>query len=142
MAKKKVNKRRDYDLGSKDVITYEKSKVQRKMHFLILRGPGLNQQEVIQENPRINEFAAEKKNKGKLVQYKTEEDVIKQLKDSNNWAGGVVFNPGSLTDEYQAIKKAIKGILIPVHKISVTVPTTVFSYIEGLKELIKKQHEV
>ena len=139
MAKKKENKRRDYTFGSKDVITYEKSNVQRKMYFLVLRGPGLKQQEIVEENPKINEFALRQRIKVKLVQTQTEEEVIEQLKDSNSWAGGVVFNPGTLTDDDQEIKKAIKKILIPVHKIATDTPTTLDSYLEGLKILIKKQ---
>src|SRR4051812_43635864 len=110
MAKKKVNKRRTYDLLRNDPIVYERSNVQRKMHFLVLRGPGWIQQDLLNENELMNEFAIQRRFKLKFVQVKTSEEVIKNLKDANVWAGGVIFFQGLLTDEDQAIKKALKGI--------------------------------
>jgi hypothetical protein len=128
--KKKVNKRKDYDAENRDVTIYERSRVQRKMDFMILRGPGLVAQTFADENKDINAFAARARFRVKFIQTKAEAEVVKALKDANTWAGGVVYNSGDLTDENTVILSAIKRILIPV----------VFKtdYLEGLAELIEK----
>ena len=136
MLKKKENKRRSYDLGSKDVITFEKSRVQRKMIFLILRGPGLLQVEIEAQNAAIQKAAASLRFKVKLVTVKTEEEIIAHLKDANVWAGGVVYNPGSLDDASENIKKTIKKLLISVKKLNEVDPEF---YLDAVKELVSKQ---
>jgi phosphohistidine swiveling domain-containing protein len=131
MPKKKVNKRKDYDAENRDVTIYERSRIQRKMDFLILRGPGLTPQAFVAENEQIKAMAASGRFRVKFVQTKTDEEVIKALKEANTWAGGVVYNSGSLTDKNAVIKAAVKRLLIPV----------IFSsaYLEGLAELVEKQ---
>ena len=136
MAKKKENKRRTYDLGSRDVITYEKSSIQRKMLFLILRGPGLLQSEIEAQNAEIQKVAARLRFKVKLVTVKTEEEVIARLKDANVWAGGIIYNSGALEDPSGNIKRTIQKLLIPTKKITEIDPEF---YVDAVKELVSKQ---
>jgi len=136
MAKKKVNQRRDYSLGKTDEIVYEPSRIQRKMNFLILRGPGLIQKSVIEENDEIKKLAQARRFKVKLVQVKEEDEAMDWLKDANSWAGGVVYHPGSFTDQSEAIQKTIKKILIPVHFIKPNDEVSASDYLDGLKKLI------
>jgi hypothetical protein len=135
MAKKKVNKRTDYDLEGRDVVVYEKSRIQRKMLFMILRGPGLIQAEVNDENEAIKKLGVSLHFKLKFFQVKTVEEAIDCLKDANVWAGGVVFQPADLEDENQELKKTIKKVLIPVHVL--TDPADETPFLDALKTLLK-----
>ena len=53
----------------------------------------------------------------KFLQAKSEEEMIKFIKEANTWASGIILNLGSLTHESGLIQKAIKGILIPTQEI-------------------------
>ncbi len=134
MAKKKENKRRTYDLGSKDVITYEKSPVQRKMNFLVLRGPGILQTEIEAQNTAVQNVTTKLHIKVKFVTVKTEEEIIANLKDANVWAGGVVYNAGTLEGS-ENVKKTVKKLLIPVKELSETEADV---FVDAVKELVKK----
>ena len=113
MAKKKVNVRKDYSYEAKKRLpSYKPAKIQRKILFLILRGPGLDEDETLEANEALKKFAVLKHKKLKFVQVKTVEDAIKTIKESNTWAGGVVFVPGDLKDDEGSFQKAIKSILI------------------------------
>jgi hypothetical protein len=138
MAKKKENERRAYNLGKGDVVTYKKAAISRKMTFLILRGIGLDAKEVIDENQAINAFVTKQSVKVKFYLAKTEEEVIKHLKDANTWATAVAFNPGDLEANTVEIQKTIKKLLIPVKKISPKNPGSGEDYIEVLKIEIEK----
>jgi len=118
MAKKKVNVRKDYSYEAKKRLpAYKPAKIQRKIIFLILRGPGLNHEATVEENEDLKKCALLKHKKLKFVQVKSIEDAVDAIKDSNTWAGGVVFNAGNLVDEAGAITKAIKSILIKTREV-------------------------
>jgi hypothetical protein len=113
MAKKKLNVRKDYSYEAKKRLpSYKPAAIQRKVLFLVLRGPGLDQDEVLETNEILKKFAVLNHKKIKFVQVKTEPDAIKTIKESNTWAGGVVFIPGDLSADSVELKKAIKSILI------------------------------
>jgi hypothetical protein len=133
MAKKKVNKRRDYNLSSRDVITYEKSRIPRQTGFMILRGPGLNATEAIEENGLMRKMGIKKRFKLKFMQAMALDDVIKHFKEANTWASGIVYNLGSITDEAQALKKTIDRLLIPTLEIKEDGKET--SLVEGLEKM-------
>jgi 3-dehydroquinate dehydratase len=136
--RQKINKRKEYNLSKTDGITYEKSRILKKINFLILRGPGFVQMEVIEENNAIKKLGISQHFKIKLVQVKDQEEAIEWIKDANTWAGGIVYNPGEMEDEGQLIQKTIKKILIPVQTISSLTEATEEDYLSALKILIKK----
>jgi len=138
MAKKKVNKRTDYDAEKRDIVYYERSRIQRKMNFLILRGPGLIQKDVIEENEAIKKFALLQHFKVKFVQVRMENEAVDWLKDANTWAGGVVYHPGSFIDYDGEIKQTIKKILIPVQPIPAVESVNAETYLAALQTLIQK----
>ena len=135
MAKKKVNKRTDYELEARDVVVYDRSRIQRKMSFMILRGPGLVQAVANEENEAIKKQGILLHYKVKFFQVKTVEEAVRCLKDANVWAGGVVFDPGTLVDENQDIAKTIKKILIPVK--TLTQPVDESSFLKALRVLVR-----
>jgi len=137
MAKKKVNKRTDYDLENRDVVVYEKSRIQRKMNFMILRGPGLIQSVANEENESIKKLGITLHYKVKFFQVKTLEEAVQCLKDANVWAGGVVFDPGSLVDPEQVLLKTTKKLMIPVKTLSK--PVDEASFLNALKALVHSQ---
>jgi len=138
MAKKKVNKRTDYEAEKRDLVIYERSRIQRKMNFLILRGPGLIQKDVILENEAIKKFALLQHFKVKFVQVRMENEAVDWFKDANTWAGGVVYHPGKFIDFDGEIKATIKKILIPVQAIAAVESVTAENYLDALQALIKK----
>lgn len=135
MAKKKVNKRTDYDLEARDVVVYDRAAIRRKMSFMILRGPGLIQAVANEENEAIKKQGNILHYKVKFFQIKTVAEAVRCLKDANVWAGGVVFDPGTLVDENQEIAKTVKKILIPVKMLSQPVDES--SFLNALKTLVR-----
>ena len=114
MAKKKVNVRKDYSYAAKKSLPkYKPAKIARKLQFLILRGPGLDANQVIQENIQIKKFADQQLIKLKFLTATTEDSILKALKEGNTWAAGIALHLGSLTDESGKIKKVISQILCP-----------------------------
>ncbi len=136
MAKKKVNKRRDYNLSSRDVITYEKSRIPRQTGFMILRGPGLNATEAIEENGLMRKMGIKKRFKLKFMQAMTLDDVIKHFKEANTWASGIIYHLGNITDEGEALKKTIDRLLIPTLEIKEEGKAS--SLVEGLDKMSSK----
>lgn len=136
MAKKKINVRKDYSYEAKVRLpAYDRAKVRRQLHFLILRGPGLLQAEVIEENAEIKRFATGQHLKIKLLQTQTSEDAAKLIKESYTYASGVVFHPGNLQDEEKHIKNMIAKMRIPVKMISGEAGDS-SEYIDALKAMI------
>jgi hypothetical protein len=138
MAKKKVNKRYDYESEAQDKVVYERSRIQRKMNFLILRGPGTDTESVLDENEKIRRMGTLQHFKMKFIQCKTVEEAATQIKDSNVWAGGVVFYPGTLDSTDPMIVKTIQKILIPVETLSMKSEVTSASYLAALKKFLQK----
>ena len=142
MAKKKVNKRYDYESEAKDKVVYERSRISRKMNFLILRGPGADAEEVLEQNEKIRRMGTLQHFKMKFIQCKTADEVAAHIKESNVWAGGVVFYPGTLEDPGEVIAKTIKKVLIPVERLSTNKSTgqevTSADYLAVLKKFIQK----
>ncbi len=135
MAKKKVNKRRDYNLGSRDVIVYGKSSIPRQMLFMILRGPGLIGRDVIEETAEMKAYAIKKRIKLKFMSATTATAFIAHLADANTWATAVIYNKGSLKDESGFIQKKMDRLLIPTLEISANGKVT--SMLDGLEKLSK-----
>ena len=132
MAKKKVNKRKDYSFEAKIRLpAYERAAVRRRMQFSVIRGPGLKQIDIISENEELKAYALRRHAKLKFFQAKSEDEIILLMKESNTWASGILLHLGSLTHESGLIKKAIKSILIPVREFK---PDE--SYPDALAELI------
>ena len=118
MAKKKINVRKDYSYETKKSLpVYKRATVQRRKQILILRGPGFDQQTMIEENEELKIFATLKHVKIKILQARSEEEMIQFIKESNVWASGALYALGSLADESGAIQKASKKILIPALKV-------------------------
>lgn len=119
MAKKKVNVRKDYSYeAKKGPVQYKRASVPRKSQFLILRGPGLDPRLIIEENARLRVFEDKEKIKLKFLLAKTEEEIVKILKESNSWANGAVVNLGELLDESGAIKRTLGKVLYKAVKVS------------------------
>jgi hypothetical protein len=115
MAKKKVNVRKDYSYETKkSPPKYAPSRTPRKPFYLILRGPGMNPTQVIEENEEIKTFAKKDRLKLKFLAAKTLDDAIKILKEALPWATGAVFNQGDLVDdETGKLKRTISKLLYP-----------------------------
>jgi hypothetical protein len=140
VAKKKVNVRKEYDLGKRDGISYGRSSIQRKPFFLILRGPSLEARQVIEENKQINEFCDDHSIKVKYLSFKTEAEAILHLKDANTWASGVVIHLGAFPDEQGKVAKTMKSILIPVISVSSSLDADVpirssQIYLDGIQKM-------
>ena len=134
MAKKKVNKRRTYDLSSRDVIVYDKSSVPRQVQFMILRGTGLLAKQIEAENEEIKIFAKKRRFKVKFMKANTLDEIIFHLNDANTWASGVVYQLGNLTDKTPALQKKLDRLLIPTLAITPTSEQT--NVMEGIEFLI------
>ena len=93
--------------------------------ILILHGPNLNllgkrepdvygneTLEII--NGRIYKYGLEKGVEIKTAQSNSEGKLIDFLQEADNWADGVVFNPGGYTHTSVALRDAISAIDIPV----------------------------
>ena len=129
---KKVNERKDYSYSAKKgPPKYKPAKIPRKPNFLILRGPGLDPRQVIEENNELRAFAEKKQVKIKFLQAHTEDEMVKMLKESNTWATGVVLNRATLTDETGKIKKTNTQILCATEELG-----SDGSYLTALKKLI------
>lgn len=131
-----MSERRDYGLSKTDVIVYKKSRIPRQKLFMILRGPGLNVQDAIEENAEIKKQATRKHFKLKFMQANSAEDVVKWLKDANTWASAVIYDGGTVKDESEIIKKTLKKILIPVIEVSESGKIT--SMLDGLEEALNR----
>ena len=137
MAKKKINVRKDYSYEAKKRLpAYKTAKVQRKIQFLVLRGPGLDQDETVEQNEILKKFATLKHRKLKFVQIKTLEEAVSTIKESNTWAGGVVFLQSDIVDTGGVIQKAIKSLLIKTVQVETNDECKA-----ALAELIKSQVE-
>ena len=134
MAKKKVNKRRTYDLSSRDVIVYDKSSIPRQIQFMILRGTGLLAKQIEAENEEIKIFAKKRRFKVKFMKANSIDEIIFHLNEANTWASGVVYQLGNLSDETSALKKKLDRLLIPTLSITPTSEQT--SLIDGIELLI------
>ena len=134
MAKKKVNKRRTYDLSSRDVIVYDKSSIPRQIQFMILRGTGLLAKQIEAENEEIKIFAKKRRFKVKFMKANTLDEIIFHLNDANTWASGVVYQLGNLTDKTPALQKKLDRLLIPTLAITPTSEQT--NVMEGIEFLI------
>ena len=111
-------------------------------------------------NQQIKKFAKDENVELVIKQSNFEGELIEALHHSRTWADGIVFNPGAFTHYSYALRDAVAGIGVPtveVHlsdiskrepfrKISVIAEVCVAqigglglqSYIEGLKELLKR----
>lgn len=141
MAKKKINVRKDYSYEAKIRLpAYERPKVRRQMHFTILRGLGLVQADVMEENEAIKNFALGQHCKLKILLAQTPEAAALMIKESYTYANGVVFNAGNLDDSELLIKKQIAKMRIPVKQVKAG-PSQASVYIEALKVMIAAQLE-
>ena len=135
MAKKKVNERYNYELEARDVVVYKKSNIPRKMQFVVLRGPGLSEQQAIEENALMQAFAKKRSVKLKILKGTTVETFVTHLSAANVWASGIVYCFGDLEDEDQVIEKKLKRLLI--EKLEVGPNQKITSLIEGLKQVVR-----
>jgi hypothetical protein len=135
--KKKINVRKDYSYEAKKRLpSYKPAKVQRKVQFLILRGPGLDQDETQDANVEIKRAALLLHKKVKFVQVKSISDAVAAIKDANTWAGGVVYLPADIQDETGVGNAAIKKVIIK----TVTVKSN-DECVDALKKLIDTQED-
>ena len=93
--------------------------------ILILHGPNLNllgkrEPEVYGDvslseiNRRLEETAAGYGIQIRIIQSNHEGVLIDALHDANNWADGVILNPGGFTHTSVSLRDAIAAITIPV----------------------------
>ena len=95
------------------------------LNVLVLHGPNLNllgtrEPDVYGTDTladidfQLTALAEEQKIAIRIKQSNSEEALIESLHSSNEWANGVLFNPGAFTHTSVALRDAIAAIDIPV----------------------------
>jgi len=99
--------------------------------ILILHGPNLNllgQREpetygsltLAEVNKKLSDAAQDLGVEIQAKQSNIEGELINALHDAQEWAAGIVFNPGAYTHTSVALRDAIAGITIPVIEVHIS----------------------